>query len=76
MRVKMLQDAPGSPDGVTVNEYTEGEVYDVTESLGVAFLAAGLAVEDEQESADAEPVEEPEGADVESKKLDGPQENK
>lgn len=77
MRVKMLVDAPGSPDGVTVNEYTEGEVYEVTESLAAAFVANGLAVEDVVDVApDAEPVVEPTGADVENlpKQATGPQE--
>jgi hypothetical protein len=43
MKVRMLRDAPGSPDGVTVNQYANGEVYEVTESLGDAFLAEGFA---------------------------------
>lgn len=43
MKVKMLVDAPGSPDGVTVNEYAEGDVYDVSDDLATAFLAEGFA---------------------------------
>lgn len=43
MRVKMLKDAPGSPDGIHVNEYAKGNVYEVTESLGGAFVDANLA---------------------------------
>lgn len=59
MKVKLLVDAPGSPDGVTVNEYSEGEVYEVTDSLGTVFIEQGLAEATEDDvTPDAEPVEE------------------
>lgn len=43
MLVKMLEDAPGSPDGVTVNDYAGGETYDVTSDLAYVFVAQGFA---------------------------------
>jgi hypothetical protein len=43
MRVKMLQDAPGSPDGITVQDYTEGVEYDVPDRLGDVFVHYELA---------------------------------
>ena len=80
MRVKMLVDAPGSPDGVTVNEYSQDQVYDVTHDLAAAFLANGLAVEDDADPvAPDAPVVVPEGddaADDATKLTAGPQENK
>lgn len=39
----MLTDAPGSPDGVKVNQYEAGVEYDVTEDLGEVFLRFELA---------------------------------
>lgn len=84
MRVKMLTDAPGSPDGVTVNEYSKGEVYEVTDSLGTVFIEQGLAEATEDDvTPDAEPaVEVPDESPEElaeksdSKKDAGPSENK
>lgn len=71
MRVKMLKDAPGSPDGIHVNEYAKGNVYEVTDSLGDAFIGAKLAKLDKPEPAPApKPVAE------ESKQDAGPEENK
>lgn len=49
MRVKMLEDAPGSPDGVTVNEYDEGVVYEVSDALGVVFVREGFADETDED---------------------------
>lgn len=70
MRVRMLTSAPGSPDGVTVNEYDKDSVYEVTDALGKVLLSEGLAVLDNPKPA---PAPEPE---PESKKADGPEENK
>lgn len=67
MRVKMKDDAPGSPDGVIVNQYAAGDVYEVTEDLGNAFLAEGLA-----EETKAKPTAEP----GEDKQDAGPDEDK
>ena len=85
MRVKMLVDAPGSPDGVTVLDYTEGTVYDVPDDLGNVFLAEKFAkktteavtvevedtVDDEPEAVEPETVPV-----VEAKLGTGPEENK
>lgn len=43
MKIRMLQDAPGSPDGITVNEYDKGKVYDVPDALADTFVKYGLA---------------------------------
>jgi hypothetical protein len=43
VKVRLLEDAPGSPDGVTVNQYAKVEVYEVTSDLGTAFVAHKLA---------------------------------
>lgn len=43
MKIKMLVDAPGSPDGVTVNQYAEGETYEVPADLGDVLVAEGHA---------------------------------
>lgn len=51
MRVKMLEDAPGSPDGVTVVKYDDGVVYEVSDALGVVFIANGHAEETDEEVA-------------------------
>ncbi|MDR5730101.1 MAG: hypothetical protein RB191_22035 [Terriglobia bacterium] len=80
MRVKMLVDAPGSPDGVTVLDYTEGVVYDVPDDLGNVFLAEKFAAKT-RESVTAEPEPEPEVEDAhepepETKLGAGPEENK
>lgn len=68
--VKMLQDAPGSPDGVHVFEYRAGEVYGddttprVSPQLADLFISHALAqaVADEPEAAPeaAEPKPAPE----------------
>lgn len=44
-KVKMLQDAPGSPDGITVKDYLKGREYDLPADLANAFLAEDLAEE-------------------------------
>lgn len=61
MRVKMLVDAPGSPDGITVLDYAEGTVYDVPDDLGDVFLNEEVAEEtDEDATGDAELEQTPE----------------
>lgn len=79
VKVKMLVDAPGSPDGVTVNDYDEGEVYEVTESLATAFLSNDPALAEVVKDAPApppapKPAPAPKGDDA--KKGSGPSENK
>lgn len=41
----MLQDAPGSPDGITINEYSKGREYDVPAGLAAVLIAEHLAEE-------------------------------
>lgn len=86
MRVKMLTDAPGSPDGVTVNEYSQDDVYNVADQLGAVFVDHGLAVEVDPVdlAVGAKPEPEPVGADTSNltkkkdsaKQASGPAENK
>jgi len=38
MRIKMLTTQNGSPDGVSVRQYREGQVYEVPEALGRVFV--------------------------------------
>lgn len=43
MKVKMLETKKGSPNGIIVNTYHEGEGYDLPPSLGRVFLENGWA---------------------------------
>jgi len=43
MKLKMLQTRSGSPDGVTVNRYERGAVYEVPAALAEVFLDQGWA---------------------------------
>lgn len=36
--IRMLRTAPGSPDGIVVQQYNVGDVYTVPEALGKAFV--------------------------------------
>lgn len=36
-RYKMLRNAHGSPDGIKVQHFEKGEVYDLTDSLAAVF---------------------------------------
>lgn len=67
MRVKMLEDAQGSPDGAHVYPYEGGKVYEVGDDLGNAFIAEGVA-----EVSKAKQAAAPE----ENKQDAGPQEDK
>lgn len=64
MQVKMKSTQKGSPDGITVNTYEKGEVYDLPDSLAVVFLEEGWA---EKPRKTAGPTE---------NKTDGPTEKK
>lgn len=46
MRVRMLRTAPGSPDGIRVELYKAGEVYDLPPRLSEIFISGGSAEED------------------------------
>ena len=79
MKVRMLKDSPGSPDGVTVNQYAKGVVYDVSHALGTTFVKFGHAVEHEVavvEKVVEKAIPNLAPAPRRSKKLDGPEENK
>jgi hypothetical protein len=43
MKIKMLETRLGSPNGVLVLPYTEGEEYELPDSLGRVFLTEGWA---------------------------------
>ena len=45
MYIKMLKDDKGSNDGCTVQEFEEGETYEVSEDLGKMFIASKSAEE-------------------------------
>jgi len=44
MKLKMKRTRYGSPDGVQVEEYKKGEIYNVRKTLAVIFLEEGWAV--------------------------------
>lgn len=46
MKVRMLQTMKGSPDGIQVEEYKVGEVYDLPPSLASVFLREKWAEQD------------------------------
>ncbi|OXE37557.1 MAG: hypothetical protein CGW95_01175 [Phenylobacterium zucineum] len=60
MRIQMLKDAKGSPDGVNVHSYEEDEIYPteglapMTDELARVFVEAELAIEVDE---DNKPVE-------------------
>jgi hypothetical protein len=51
MRIRMLETAKGSPDGVSVYDFTEGDEHEaaphsaMSDELARVFIAQGLAVE-------------------------------
>jgi len=48
MKIKMKRTRYGSADGMRVDEYKQGETYDVRESLADIFLKEGWAVKVEK----------------------------
>lgn len=48
MKVRMLQNHTGSPDGIQVLDYQAGQKYDLPESLAGVFLREGWAEEDKE----------------------------
>lgn len=63
MRIGMLTTKRGSPDGVQVKTYTEGEPYDVPDDLGAVFVREGWA----EPAAEPEPETKNAGAAPENK---------
>ena len=45
IKIRMLRTKKGSPDGIRINEYQEGEVYELSGSLATVFLGEGWAEE-------------------------------
>ena len=43
MRVRMLETKPGSPNGIAVNVYHKGNVYELPDELARCFLSVGHA---------------------------------
>lgn len=50
MKVRMLQNRSGSPDGIQVFEYRAGQKCDLPESLASVFLREGWAEEDKEDT--------------------------
>lgn len=53
MRIKMLSTRRGSPDGVRVLSYRDGETYEVPDELGQVFLREGWALRPRRARKDA-----------------------
>jgi len=54
MKVRMLKESQGSPDGIQVKTYKVGEIYDLPESLASVFLKLGWAERDKSMSGPKE----------------------
>jgi hypothetical protein len=65
MKIKMLETKQAAPDGFTIATYTEGEVYDLPQSLAEAFIREKWAV---KAKTDHEPPQKNSGAAPENKK--------
>jgi len=72
MKIKMLSTKPGSENGIKVNIYREGEIYNVSEKLGNIFLQMKCAIK-LVEVIDNEPEQE---IVIEKKKIDEAPNNK
>jgi len=67
MKVRMLVEKAGSPDGFTVVNYRQGEAYDLPLSLAEPWLARGLCEQDKmvmpsevkEKTNDADPKDAP-----------------
>lgn len=55
MKIKMLRNSIGSNDGHTVKHYETGEEYEVSDSLGNAFIADRVAEALPESKAEAAP---------------------
>lgn len=45
IKIKMLQTHKGSPDGIRIEEYQTGQVYDLPQRLARIFLNEGWGIE-------------------------------
>ena len=43
VKIKMLETRTGSPDGIIVRSYTQGEQYELPDALAAIFIAEGWA---------------------------------
>jgi signal peptidase I len=43
MKIKMLQTVRGSPNGIDINEYKNGEIYNLPKELADIFIHEGWA---------------------------------
>ncbi len=54
MRVTMTRTQTGSPDGIHIYTYVDGQTYDLNADLAQAFLGMGVAVDANLKPADRE----------------------
>lgn len=74
MKVRMLVDRRGSPDGITAVLYKAGEVYDLPPDLATPWLAKGYCEQDKMMPGPSETKDEAQsedGAGVQPKKKAG-----
>ena len=72
MKIKMIQTRQGSENGIKVNTYQEGQIYNISDKLGDIFLELKYAIK-LVEVVDNEPVQE---IVIEKKKIDESPNNK
>ena len=72
MKIKMIQTRQGSENGIKVNTYQEGQIYNISDKLGDIFLELKYAIK-LVEVVDNEPVQE---IIIEKKKIDEAPKNK
>lgn len=61
-KVKILKTTQGSPDGIQVLTYHEGNEYDLNDSLVAAFIQMGVVEVVIEEEKPQEPIAAPENA--------------
>jgi len=72
MKIKMISTKPGSENGINVNIYREGEIYNISDKLGDIFLEMKCAIK-LVEIVNNEPEQE---VVIEKKKIDETPNNK
>ena len=58
MKIKMLENALGSQTGTFVEQFLKGEIYEVSEELGLCFFDMAVAELAEEKAAEEEVKEE------------------
>ena len=77
VKIKMIRSEKGSPDGIAVKLYREGEVYDVPVDLAECFLSIRAAKAlTRAEAATSKPKAKPKAKAAPVAKMTGPTENK